>query len=41
METNALIILAFLGVLLLIAILIVLVMNYCVLKNIQKQNDLR
>lgn len=41
METNALIILAFLCVLLLIAILIVLVMNYCALKNIQKQNDLR
>lgn len=37
----ALIIFALLGVLLLIAILIVLVMNYCVLKNIQKQNDFR
>lgn len=37
----ALIIFTLLGVLLLIAILIVLVMNYCVLKNIQKQNDFR
>lgn len=37
----AIIILGILGTMLLIAILIVLVMNYCILKNIQKQNDFK
>lgn len=39
MEMNTLIVLAFLGILLLIAILIVLVIGCLILKSIHKQNE--